>query len=653
MRSSFRAVLAGAAALSPFAAPALASDMAELRIEDTITVTGTRAERAAERQPLRIDAVSRDQIELENIATLAEALETLPGVAMVQGGPAGSQGSLFSRGTNSQHTLALFDGIRLNDPSAPAGAFDFGQDLLGEVERVEVARGPLSSLYGSDAIGGVVNLIPRLGADKPFSPYTEVSVGEFSTVRGLAGAAGSTERARYNVTAEAMTTDGFDVTPARMATATGDRDGAESLSVTAVGEYDLDHGITLSGLFRHRSTTAEFDTFSGGPGFGQRADDPDLEIESDYTVWRLGAGWAASDGSFTSTIRGGQVESDRVSRDGAGTFDAYSGERTFAEWLNVWTPAVDGLADPSVSFGAQFERDGLANDPEFSDPLNESEESFGVYALGTAGVIAGLDVTVAGRIDDYDGFGTQGTWNAGAVYAIAETGIQLFASYGTAFKAPTLSERFSASAWVAPNPDLVPEESESWEIGARGAFALMDRPGALRVGASYYETEIENLIESVFDAETFLSQNRNVGRADISGYELYAEADAVERLTLRVDYAYVDAQNADTGARLQRRPAHSWSAMARWQATGRASLSARYAHVGSRRDVVYDDDGFFVGSGLPVTSYDLVHLAGAFDVNANVQAFASLKNAFNETYEQPAAFAGAPRAVTVGVRARY
>lgn len=620
---------------------------------ETIVVTGTRAPLAAERLPLRVDVLDRERIELEGITSLNEALQRFPGLSVVQSGGLGATSSIFTRGTNAKHTLVLFDGIRLNDASTPAGQFDAGQDILGDIERVEIARGPLSALYGSDAIGGVINMIPRLGGEEAVSPWLDISTGSFNSLRMSAGASGSVDRFSYGISAEHFQTDGFNATPARMALSGDERDGGETTTLTFNGAYDLTNGLTLTGLFRHRASTSEFDTFSGGPGFSQRADDPDLEVSrNDQTVWRTGIGWQRTDGGFQSKLRVGEVINDREIRDADGISDINHGRRRFAEWLNEWRPALAGFSEPVIAFGLQLERDSIRNDTAFENPISRAEGHVGGYASITAGLGEAIDLTASARIDDFEGFDTETTWAVGGVFTLPGTAAQLFARYGTAFKAPTLSERFVSSAFTTPNPDLQPETATSWEVGARSAFDLGE--GSLAtLSLSYFETEIENLIENVFDFTTLTGTNENVGQADISGWELAGTLSLGATLQLDADYANVDAINAVTGTQLLRRPRHAWSAGARWTPVDALSLAVRYQRTGSRRDVTYDDGGFFVSNNAPVAGYDLVHVSGQWRFAETVAGYVTVTNALDTTYEQPAAFAGAPRAVMVGVRARY
>lgn len=633
-------VWAGVALCAFVSAPAFAQS-------DIITVTSIRAESPAERLPASVSVIDREEIELDGVATLADVLRDQPGVAAVQSGPAGSLTSVFIRGANSKHTLALYDGIRLNDPSTATGVFNFGSDLLGDAGRIEIVRGPLSSLYGSDAIGGVINILPRSAPEAGFQPFAEASVGEFNTVRALAGAGYGGERARGVITAETFESDGYDVTPARMATATGDPDGASVDVITASGEVDLTGAVTVDALIRRREAVSQFDTFSGGSTGFQRGDDPDLETRDDQTVWAVGLIGEALSGTLATRLRVGQVLYDLESLNGGAVTDTYEAERDFAEAGLVWRPQDAGLLmAPILSAGIDWRDERIDTDTAFNNPLSVSEDTLSFYAALQAGLTEALTMTASARHDDYEAFGGQTTGNIGAVYALPTLSTRLRASFGASFKAPTLSERFASSAFVTPNPNLKPEEGETVEIGFDTTLETV------RFGAAWYDGEVENLIENVFDFTSFTGTNQNIGRADLTGWEAYAEWTPVDTLTLSADYTYTDAINADTGARLQRRPEHVWSARAVIRPSDFSAVTVRYSHVGERRDVTYDDAGFFIGSGQVIDGYQSVGVTGTLDLGESAQLFVSATNLFDETYEQPAAFAGAPRAVTIGLRWR-
>ena len=189
---------------------------AQQAIPETI-VTTTRVPTPAERVAAAVTVIDRQTIEERGYVTLADALRAVPGVNLVQQGAAGQVASAFLRGTESRHVLVLLDGVPINDPSTPSGAFNFGNELLGDIERIEVVRGPGSSLYGSGAIGGVINMITRRAAAGrgAFQPFGEIAGGTQETLRGVAGLAGERGGVDWLAVGQSLSTRGFDATPRR------------------------------------------------------------------------------------------------------------------------------------------------------------------------------------------------------------------------------------------------------------------------------------------------------------------------------------------------------------------------------------------------------------------------------------------------------
>ncbi|MGD9815132.1 MAG: TonB-dependent receptor plug domain-containing protein [Hyphomonadaceae bacterium] len=609
-----------------------ASFMASAFAEDAeIVVTATRAPAPAEDLPARIDVIDRTEIEERALASVAEAI----GPEAVQSGGAGQQTSLFLRGANSKHALALLDGVRLNDASNPTAQYDFGLDTLGALERIEVLRGPASAVYGSDAIGGVVNLIPRRGGATAFEPFLEAAAGSFGAARGLIGAAGSAGGWDYGISGEHVRSAGHDLTPARMATATGDADAARLSTATAAARYRTG-ALAFDMLARARDTRVEYDTFSGGPFFDLRADDPDLETEASQRLWRVG-GEAGLAPALSFRLSGGEVRTRRTDIDGGLAISSASSVRAFADAALRYE---DGAL--SLTGGVSFTRDRIDTRPQFASPLQVAEDQSAAYAIAQVRLNPATTLTASVRTDDYENFGAHTTYALGAVTRVGP--VRVFASYGTAFKAPSLSERYETSLFNIGNPALEPETSRSWEVGADWRLGP-----AFRLGASYYETRIENLIEYDFAA----LQNLNIGAADISGAEAFAEADAGDWATLRIAYAWTDAQNAVTGAALARRPENTWRLDARIRPNDRLTLAATWSYVGARTDVLYSDAGAFLSAAGRTPSFQVASAAASFDLDAAAQVFVRIDNLTDEVYEQPAAFAGPPRSIMFGVRADF
>lgn len=620
---------------------------------DDIVVTATRTPTSQERLPARITVIDREAIEDRGYVSLIDALREAPGIVAVQNGTPGSLTSVFSRGTNSKHTLALYDGIRLNDASAPNGQYNFGQDLLGDLERVEVLRGPASSIYGSDAIGGVINLIPRRGAEGGFNGYYDFSLGDLETRRGSVGAAGTVGSFSYGLSLEAFDTEGFDQIPGRFALRTGDPDGATIATISGTARYAITDRLSIDGLVRFREASSEFDTFSGGPSSSLRADDPDLEVDYDrYTVGRLGADLVVSD-ALSTRVAFGRMTNERAEVNGGVRTSSAEGERAFADAIGTFTPASSGfLRNPAVTFGVQwFDDEIVVPATAFAGRLARSESNTGYFLVAQSGFGAPLDVTASVRTDDNEALGDNTTYNLGFVLSLESWGlpVRFLASHGTSFKAPTLNERFSTSAFNVGNQNLAPEEGKSSEFG----FDLVleeDADHAIEFGATYFESTITNLIEYNFAQ----LRNVNIGRVEIEGYEAFVRA-RTDVLALQVTHTHTETVNALLPSRPQllRRPENAWSAQANFTPTERIDLAFTWNAIGSRTDVNYSNAGAFLRSGGRIDGYQVASATLTYELMDSLSLYASVSNLTDEGYEQPEAFAGAPRSATIGLRGQF
>ncbi|MCA3364781.1 MAG: TonB-dependent receptor, partial [Roseomonas sp.] len=208
-------------------------------IPETV-VTATRIPTPQERLPVATTVIDRQIIEERGYVTLTDALVSVPGFNIVPSGGMGQVTSGFMRGTNSNHVLVLRDGVPMNDASHPSGAFNFGNTLLGDIERIEVVRGPVSAIYGTSAIGGVINLITRRApADRQAQPYGELAGGTNYTARGVAGIAGTIGNTDYGVTGQSLSTRGSNAVALRFYSNQGERDGLRSAVVTARAGVNL------------------------------------------------------------------------------------------------------------------------------------------------------------------------------------------------------------------------------------------------------------------------------------------------------------------------------------------------------------------------------------------------------------------------------
>ena len=632
--------------VSLLAASAL-STTAFAQDEEEVVVTATRAETPVRDLPADVTIIDAESALSRGQTTVAQALEDIPGLGVVQTGGLGQQTSLFAGGANSYHTLVLFDGLRINDPSTPNSSFDAGQDQINALMRLEVVEGPMSAVFGSDAIGGVVNMIPRHGGNGALNARLDTAAGSFETFAAAAGIDGTLGNLRYAITGEAFASEGFDLVPERMVTHTEHEDSAESTAVTGVFDLQLSSNFTLDLLARHREARADIDVFDFEfvPPFREfRADSTDAEIaQNDVTLARLGATWTLNDALSVRATTGG-IDQERAQKRFGALTDSFSGERRFADLTLEWrADDVGALSDVVLIAGVAGEREevslaqGFGFPPPFSFMDAEQEQTSGfVTAQGGTGR---LSITGAVRVDDFEGFSTQTTWRLGASFDITDQ-TRVYGALGTSFRAPSLYERFSS----AGTPDLDPEHGESWEIGGETSFRAFGQEDGLELRAVYRHTELEDMID-------FLGFNyANIDEAAINTAEARVALSPTSWLTLGGAYIYTDAQDTVAETPLLRRPEDTWLASAditHGALTGRAS----WRSVGERQDFLYGDDNFGVaGFTGEAPQYDVMRVSLAYDFSPNAMVYIAADNLLDETYEAGNGIASAPANVLIGVR---
>src|SRR5256714_4687675 len=433
-----------------------------------IVVSATRIETPINEIGSSVTLIPAEEIERNQRRTLPDVLRTVPGLNIVQTGGPGGKTSVFMRGSNSNHTKVLIDGIDANDPSQD-GVFDFGQVLTSDIAQVEVLRGPQSSLYGSDAIGGVVNIVTKTGEGPP--QFTgRIEGGSFDTFNQSASVRGSVSRFRYSFNVAHFLADDTPVTPLDLLPPGRKRinDSYENTTVSTKLGVDLSDILSIDLVGRYTDSTLFFtgEDFSFFPSVPAAAQS---EQNARQLFTRGGARLVLFGGAFKNRFGVGYTNYRTVIQApdtgfGVPPENINHGDRRKFDWQGNIELGKDHVLILRVE-----NQTGRLID----SPISAENDNVAGFAELQSEIGPGLFTAVSIRHDDNDRFGGKTTWRIAPAYLIPNIGTKLKASYGTGFKAPSLTQlfvSFPAFNFFA-NPDLEPEESDGYDIGFEQSLA--------------------------------------------------------------------------------------------------------------------------------------------------------------------------------------
>jgi vitamin B12 transporter len=590
-------VLAGLA-VALLAAPLHSQSLPDTPL-DPFVVVATRTPDDIRTLGTAVDLITASDLSRQQITSPAAALGAVPGAPVFPNGAAGSDASIFTRGSDSDQTLFLVDGIRLNDANTDYAVF-LGGARLGATDTIEIARGPQSTLYGSEAVGGVVSIQAQRGAGAP-SGDVEVEAGSFGTIAGELDAQGAQGGWAWSLS------------------------GSGSHTANDRPNNDFDSGNLVLRLDRDVSASASIGATLRG--FEGKFGDPGDIFTNDPYAYERESNWL---GTVFADLRPTPEWTAHVTIGGQDrrfmSFDESPGIFTETTVVQNRRGVVDaqatftGLADQKVMVGTTGEAETTQDDGYGN--IDQRQTFFAAFAEDEWHPIASTYLTAGVRYDDFDTFGSSVTGRVTAAWLSPDRSVKVRASYGSGFNAPSFLELYGVDTGYVGNPGLKPERSRGGDAG----MDLYFPKGAGSLSATWFRNDYSNLI--VYDFSVYPGTTANVGRSRTDGVELEAKLRIAAGFELHAAYTYLNADDLTDGIRLLRRPRNSGSADLWRDFGGGWSGGAGVQVVADRQDV---DAQTFLTVNDP--NYTVLRIYAAWCESPRLTLKARVENALNKKYQ--------------------
>jgi len=612
-------------------APALAAAQ-EQKTMEPVVVTATKVETPSEQIGASISVVNGDDFQTYHYASVDETLRNVPGVEIRRSGSYGKTSSITIRGANANQVQVLVDGVRVKSPTlGQVDLSDLSPDLI---ERIEIIRGAQSTLYGADAIGGVVNIITRKGSGGPLQASVQQEVGNYDTLASRATVTGAWKILNYALSASHFESNGQ---------VPNDGTNVNALSARVGATLPLDSSIDFIFRYNKNDTGVPVKPVFPGPQPIVPIINPNAKQQSETIIYSLQGKtrpveWWETHGRLSryENSQGFQDPADPGFPFDFPTVSQVDVVRKEAEWVNSFF--IGKWSTSSV--GLEYRREEGENKGVF----RSATETNSVFFEQQLRFFDRLFITGGFRVEDNSVFGTTTTERGSVAFVIKETGTRLHGSAGTGFRAPTFNDLFFPDFG---NPNLQPEKSLSYDFGVDQKL-WKDR---IRLGLTYFQSSFTNLITCCVSIPTApFGGPVNVGRARSAGIEFTSEVDLLPNLVASLNYTYTDSENLATDRPLPREPRHRWNIGLTWEPISRLSLFTQ-VHVVSEQ---FETVGEVYNSG-----YTRVDIGGTWRILERMgwleklELTARIQNLLNEGYAEVRGFPALGINALVGLRASF
>jgi len=583
-----------------------------------VVVTATKTEVPLNEVTSSVTVITEQDIQEKKAKTVSEVLRDVPGLDVAQTGGPGGVTSVFMRGGNSDFTLVLIDGVRVNSPTT--GGFDFADLTVDNIERIEVVRGPQSTLYGSDAIGGVINIITKRGKGAP-TVSLSAEAGSYQSFRESVGVTGAMPSLDYSLSVARFDTAGFSSADRHNGNTEADGYGNSTVSSKV--------GMNLGGIGRLDLTARYTDAKVNLDNCCPPVDDPNFVQDNHFGL--ISASYSRPLTAWWNQELQVAYNTDNLKGHDPDPFDILNNyeintEERHLDWRHHFSIGEADL----ITLGYEYNGQRGIEKGTFDKTISDSA----VYVQSQHQVSDIFSQLVGVRADYNSRFGDVITYKAEAAYRVPVSGTRLRAAYGTGFHGPTLNDLFFPGF---SNPDLKPETSENIEGGVEQPLFS----NAVSLRANYFHANYNNLIVSTPPA--YIPEN--IGRATAEGTELEINYSPLKAITLKGNYTYTGTRNEDNGQELPGRPRQKANLELHVLPVPSAQMQMDLRYVGRR----FADPA----NTEPLGAYTVANLSGSFDLTTKIQIFARIENLFNRQYEEILGYGTAGRSAYGGLKMTF
>ena len=586
-----------------------------------------------------ITIIDRNEINNRAVVSASDLLRDVAGLAVSRSGAQGSQTQIRMRGGEANHLLVLIDGVEANNP-AQSDEFNWGTLVAAHIERIEIIRGPQSSMLGSDAMAGVVNIITR-STDQPLSANAFFETGGFNTQNNGISIGFKDGGFDMRLGVSDLQTDGENISRSG-----SEKDGYENTNLNLKSGWRASDQLRLTFVARQSDGMNEYDADSD---FDSLIDDQDNVSKFRSATMQLKADYSSFNGHWQHQLSMAQSTNKNAEfnqRTPGTVTDSNKDQYRLVSSL-LWDELNHRLSLLIEREEEEFQQRGPINDYGvfgIYDPNQSRSRDTDSLALEyRADISEKLTLAVSTRHDDNSEFNSSDTSRVEAIYQINDS-VRLRSAYGTAIKNPTFTERFGFYTNFIGNPSLEPEESSNWELGIDQLF----NQGGSTLSVTFFNSELENEIDGNFmDPVTFryTSKNRQ-GLSKRQGMELTTVNKLNDAVSLNTSYTYTDSVESDGANRLVdevRRARHIGSLNLSWQAMDSLHINANAQYNGSQMDVVYPKN-------VKLADYTVVNLSANYRATPNLDVYVRFDNLLDESYEEVFSYQTLGFSANIGVR---